>query len=148
MWNGLADCVRYEQLYEMGGLNPGADSMCLRPIDDLFDYDEYDAFTSYENEKVRGKLTSPLLACSIANPFAKVLIDVLEQKEKVGEPWLTTGNLYMEHMIGAFEYPRLKIWPSHYLIPEHYSGEKYSGPDLPFATHMWGTTTDNYHNGV
>lgn len=148
MWHGVADCVRYEVLYELGGFNPGADSVCLASIDELFKYDEFDAYTCYENEKVRGKLTSPLLACTAGNDFAKLLIDVLEKKEVVGEPWMTTGNLFMQHMIEAVEYPRLKIWPSHFLLPEHYTGEKYDGPDLPYATHMWGTTTGSYNKNI
>ena len=35
-WRGVADVIRYEILHEQGGFMPGADSECLRPVDELF----------------------------------------------------------------------------------------------------------------
>lgn len=36
-WEGVADIVRYEILYNHGGFMPGADSECLRSVDKLFE---------------------------------------------------------------------------------------------------------------
>lgn len=140
MWSAIADVLRYEYLHEYGGFAGGADSVCLNPIDELFEDEAYDAYTCYENEKVTGRLVSPLLGCSKGNPLANQLIEILGMKEKLGDTaWLTTGNLFMMHVIAALEYPRLKVFPSHVFLPEHHSGAKYMGDEKSYATHMWGT---------
>jgi len=36
---------------------------------------------------------------------------------------------------------QLKIWPSHYFNPVHFTGVTYDGPDQPYAIQMWGSTT-------
>lgn len=140
MWAAIADVIRYEYLHEYGGFAGGADSVCLNPIDELFNDENFDAYTCYENERVTGKLVSPLLGCSKGNELANNLIEMLAMKEKLGDTaWLTTGNLFMMNAINALEYPRLKIFPSHYFLPEHHSGAKYRGSEKSYATHMWGT---------
>src|SRR6056300_893411 len=40
-FNGVADLVRYELLYEEGGFLPPADAICLHNTDELFDSPEY-----------------------------------------------------------------------------------------------------------
>lgn len=144
IWAGVADVIRYEYLYEFGGFSGGADSVCLEPIDELFSDPAYDAYTCYENESVTGELVSPLLGCTQGNPLAKALIDILGMKEAVDVPWKTTGNLFMMHAIKALEYPRLKIFPSYTLLPEHHSGVKYEGRGKVYARHMWGTGKGAY----
>jgi len=139
IWAGVADCVRYEILHEYGGFGAGADSICLEPVDELFTDPAFDAYTSYENEIVTGEMMSPLLGCTKGNPLADAIITILSLKEQVDIPWQTTGNLFMMHAVKALQYKRLKIWPSHYLLPEHHSGVKYSGTDKIYARHMWGT---------
>lgn len=150
IWAGVADVVRLEILLENGGFAAGADSICLEPVDELFTDPAFDAYTSYENEVVTGELMSPLLACTQGNKLARALIMMLTVKwennrDKVGlVPWKTTGNLFMMHAVKALEYPRLKIFPSHYLLPEHHSGVKYQGTDKVYAHHMWGTGKNAY----
>lgn len=145
IWAGVADCVRLEVLFAHGGFAAGADSVCLEPIDELFTDPKFDAYTCYENETVMGELVSPLLGCSAGNPLAEALITMLKLKEKVGDvPWLTTGNLFTMHAIKALEYPRLKIFPSYTLLPEHHTGLKYEGEGKVYARHMWGGATNAY----
>lgn len=43
MWHGIADIVRYEILFEFGGIMQNLNSKCIEPIDDLFDND-YELF--------------------------------------------------------------------------------------------------------
>jgi mannosyltransferase OCH1-like enzyme len=145
MWPGVADVIRYEILCYGGGFAPGADSVCFENVDELFTDPAFDAYTQYENEKVTGELVSPLIACSKNNLLAHHLIQMLGMKEVVGEPWKTTGNLFMQHAIGALEYPRLKIWPSHFFLPEHHTGVKYEGTGKIYGSHMWGTGKGAYN---
>lgn len=142
IWHGVADVVRYEILWEQGGFMPGADSVCLEPIDELFT-DGFDCYGVYENEKVRPGLISPLYAAKPGCEFAKQLIDGLSVKEEVGEPWIHTGNKYMQEMVDS-KLPPMKIFPSYIFNPIHYTGETYQGKEKVYGKQMWGTTLNKY----
>lgn len=142
IWHGVADVVRYEILFENGGFMPGADSVCLLPVDELLE--ENIAYAVYENEEVRPGLITPLYACSKGNIFAKMLIDELGAKTRVGEPWRTTGNMFMQAMVARYPEIPITIWPSHYFNPEHYSGHTYQGDGKVYARQKWGTTKKIY----
>ena len=144
IWHGLADVIRYEILYEYGGFLHAADSECLRPVDELID--DHDAWGVYENEKVRPGLISPLYACRKGNGFAWKLIQGLKAKKEVGEPWMTTGNLYMKEMVEKANDPKVKIFPSYYFSPKHYTGEEYKGDFKPYARQFWGSTKGAYED--
>lgn len=143
-WHGLSDVVRYEILYHYGGFMPEADSECMRPIDSLFGDSQYDAFAVYEHEELAPGLLSPLTAAVPGSKFAMALIQGLYAKPEVGEPWKTVGNLYMKEVAESREWPGLKIFPSHYFNPEHWTGKRYGGRDKPFAKQHWGTTHNLY----
>lgn len=142
-WPGAADLLRYEILYEYGGWMPGADSICLRPIEPILTEDT--AYTAYENEIARPGLITPVQGANPGNIFLRRLIDSLHGlgPADLGEAWTTTGNALMKR-----EYkqdPRgLVVWPSYYLNPEHYTGIKYGGTFRPFARQMWGSTKKLY----
>lgn len=140
---GAADLMRYEILYEHGGFIPGADSICLANTDELFTQGE--AFTIYENEFLRGKLVSPVLACKPQNEFVKKLIDVLTatDPERLMEPWQSTGNLFVAEMIEKHQ-PAITVFPSYTMIPVHFDGRAYSGDGKVYAKQMFGTTRESY----
>lgn len=146
IWHGVSDVCTYEILFNHGGVMVGADAVCEQPIDELFT-DGFDAYGVYENEKVRPGLISPLLASVKGGKFAAELIEGLRQKERVGEPWLTTGNKYMGEMYEKTK-QNVKIFPSHYFNPEHFTGEKYDGNDKIYARQKWGTTRQAYDEGT
>ncbi len=50
----------------------------------------------------------------------------------------------MQDMIAAHPHRGLIIWPSHDLLPEYFAGDRYEGPDEPYASHQWGTTMGTY----
>lgn len=144
---GAADLMRYEILYEVGGYMPGADSICLRAIDEILD-DGHSIYTVFENEFIRGSLVSPIVASVPGHPFVKMLIDVLAEvpPELLHEPWVQTGNLFVAEMIEKHA-PDIMIWPSHFLIPEHYTGRKYTGDGPVYAHQLFGETTKGYARG-
>lgn len=143
-YHGVADLLRYEILYETGGFLAAADSICERPIDELL-HDGHTIYTVFENEFMRGNLVSPILASTPKHSFLGLLIDKLSKipPDDLDEPWKQTGNLFVAEMIEEHE-PNIKIWPSHYFIPEHYTGRKYCGDDVIFAHQMFGETTKRY----
>ena len=67
------------------------------------------------------------------------------------KPYLSTGN----HFLAQFhDRSDLKIWPSHYFIPQFYErdSQRYNGTDKVYADHHWGSTgmpwTKQYKDGV
>ncbi|TEA26955.1 glycosyltransferase family 32 protein [Candidatus Schmidhempelia bombi] len=142
---GVADLMRYEILYKFGGLMIGADSICYHNTDELFT--KKCAYTVYENEFIRGKLVSPIQACEPGNDFVGFLIEELSKlsPHDLYEPWITTGNLFVSKMIEKYN-PDLVIFPSHYLIPIHYTGIVYSGNDKVYAKQLFGSTHNSYNN--
>jgi len=147
LFNGVADLIRYEILHKHGGFVPPADAICLNNIDELLTAPEEYCYTVYENEEIRPGYVSPILAASPGNNFIETVVREVERKpyKTLGDVvWKETGNLFMANMI-ARENPKIRIWPSHYMIPQHYSStNRYSGPDKIYADQMWGTTKGLY----
>lgn len=143
LYAGATDLMRYEILYEFGGFIPEADSICYLNTEELFTKPQ--AYTVYENEFLRGKLVSPILACEPKNIFVKQLIDELSQldPQDLGEPWKTTGNLFVAKMIEKYN-PDITIFPSHYFIPVHFDGMVYTGSDKIYCQQLFGTTRTAY----
>lgn len=140
---GAADLIRYEILLEHGGFMPGADSICLQNTDALWTKPQ--AYTVYENEFVRGKMVSPVLACEPGNPFVATLIDRLHllRPEQLNKAWRTTGNYFVACMI-AETTPDITVFPSHYFIPEHFTGHAYTGDGPVYCKQLFGETTGGY----
>jgi hypothetical protein len=143
LYAGAADLMRYELLFRYGGFLAEADSICLRPIDELFV--RPCAHTVYENEFIRGKLVSPILACPPNDPFVGALIErlALIEPAALGTPWVTTGNLFVARMIEELD-PDIVILPSHTFIPVHFEGVAYSGSEKIYAVQYFGSTRDAY----
>lgn len=143
-WHGVSDLVRYEILFEQGGFMPEADSECVRPVDELFNENGYDAYAVAENERAAPGLLSPLTAAAPGSPFARALIEGLRRKMHVGEPWKTVGNLWMRRVAERQTWPGLKILPSHTFNPDHHTGLKYTGAGVIYARQFWGTSKRLY----
>ena len=146
MYPGISDVCTYEILHECGGFMIGADAVCLAPIDELF-YNDFDAYSVYENERCRPGLVSPLHASKKGGAFAKELIDGLTHVTPNGVPWRTVGNQYMGNMCKQTK-AKIHVFPSHYFNPDHFTGLKYEGTDKIYARQMWGSTLRKYHEGI
>ena len=142
-YNGVADLMRYEILYEFGGLLPPSDAWCYHNTEVLFQ--KPCAYTVYENELIRGELVSPILACEANNKFVGQLIEELLQlsTDDLDAPWKSTGNLFVAKMIKKYN-PDITIFPSHYFNPVHYEGLVYEGEDTVYAKQMFGSGRSIY----
>jgi len=150
-FNGVADLIRYELLYQEGGFLPPADAVCLANTDELWVEGPDICYTVYENEVIKPGYVSPIYACCAGNRFLEIIIDTLNQlspRDLSGKVWTSTGNLFLAGMIARHQ-PHIKIFPSHYFIPKHYKAksQRYDGPDRVYADQMWGTTRNRYHQG-
>lgn len=137
-WNGVADILRYEILYDIGGFVAPADSVCLNPIDDLLDLE---CFCCYENEKIRANLLSPHIGTYPENPFLNFIVETIQNSDDVlyDEVWKITGNALLTGAVQKYNYP-IVILPSYMFIPEHYTGNDYEGEGKIYARHFWGST--------
>lgn len=141
---GAADLLRYEILYQKGGYLADADSICVCALDELFE-DDGSLYTVYENEFLRGQLVSPIVACTPGHPFLDLILETLRSvpPPELGQPWRQTGNLFIAELIEARQ-PDIVIWPSHFLIPDHFAGRKYRGTGKIYAHQKFGETTGGY----
>lgn len=144
-WNGVADMMRWEILHEHGGIVFDADSICTRPLDDaLLDCE---AFACWESEIARpGLIAAGYFGCDAGNSFVKRIVeDIAASASVVGEmAWKTVGPQRLTDCYRKFAYTPLRIYPSHYFIPRHFTGVTYEGSDPVYAHQLWGSTSRSY----
>jgi len=143
--NGVADMMRWEILHANGGIVVDADSVCLRRLDDHLL--ECEAFACWENEIVRpGLIAAGYFGCEAGNPFVKHIIEDICAEGSVTHEmaWKTVGPLRLTQSHRKYGYSKLRIYPSHYFIPQHFSGATYDGSDPVYAHQLWGSTRRSY----
>ena len=144
-FNGVADMMRWEILHEHGGVLFDADSVCVRPLDD--DMLDCEAFACWENEIVRpGLLAAGYFGCTPGNPFvAKIIADIVAAPSVIEDmAWKTVGPQRLTECYRKFAYSQLRIHPSHYFIPRHFTGQEYAGTGPVYAHQLWGSTLKTY----
>lgn len=143
--NGVADMMRWEILHAHGGIVVDADSIALRPLDDhLLDCE---AFACWENEIARpGLIAAGYFGAVPGNSFVKQIIDDIAAEPSVTHDtaWKTVGPLRLTESYRTYGYSKLRIYPSHYFIPEHFGGTAYDGSDPVYAHQLWGSTRSAY----
>lgn len=143
--NGVADMMRWEILQRHGGIVVDADSIALRPLDDhLLDCE---AFACWENEIARpGLIAAGYFGCEAKNPFvAQIVRDIAAEPSVTHDmAWKTVGPQRLTDSYRKYRYSRLRIYPSHYFIPQHFTGLAYEGSDPVYAHQLWGSTRRSY----
>jgi mannosyltransferase OCH1-like enzyme len=90
-------------------------------------------------------LAAGYLAAQKSSPFIGQIIEDLYASDIEGIPaWQSTGPVRLTEVWERFEYPNLTIYPSHYFIPEHFDGQRYTGEGHIFAKQYWGSTRKIY----
>ena len=148
-YSGVSDLMRYEILEEVSGFIPKADSICLRPTDELWDKAGA-AYTVHENEVAKPGLVSPFLA---SVPKHQVFPYLQERAKQRNDPaalkpaWRSVGNRFLKFAIEEASQEirsKLVIFPSHNFIPEHKDTEMYQGDGPVYCNQLWGTTMKRY----
>lgn len=149
MWNkelnGVADLMRWEILYSEGGIVVDADSICVRPLDDWIL--EAEVIACWENEHTRPRLIGCNMVGSVPeNPFIGQIIKDLQAEESVVNDmaWKTVGPLRLTTAYFKYRYTGLTILPSHFFIPDHFSGVHYDGRGIVYAKQEWASTHHAY----
>lgn len=144
--SGVADLMRYEILFNEGGVAVDADSVCLKPLEN--DFIDNEAFSSWENESIRKGLISMACVGSVPNNyfFKKIITDIKNENSVIEKKaWQTVGPSRLSESYYKYKYDDLKIYPSYYFIPVHYTGLKYEGAGPVYANQLWGSTRGFYN---
>lgn len=137
---GVADMMRYEILFNHGGIALDADSFCVRKLDDILL--EPSDFVCWENEFCRpGLLATGAMGAIAGSSFMlHVIKEIMLEKTVIDDmAWKTVGPLRLTSVWQKYQYP-LTIYPSHYFIPNHYTGYNYSGSGPVYANQLWDST--------
>lgn len=147
--NGKADIFRWEILYQYGGYFVDADSFCIEPFDQCFDKDT--AFAGFENEITReGLVATGTMGFIPRHPLCHDIIQWMSTSSEAQtliattRAWYSVGPGLITRMLNTGNYPDVTIYPSHYFLPIHFTGEFYMGHKKVYAHQEWGTGKDCY----
>lgn len=155
-FDGVSDLMRYEILWRHGGIYADADSICLRPLDDMIRI--YDFWAVYESEKARpGKIQNAFMGAVRFHPILLNMIQEIISRKTVNKRWSwlkmkrerlpmfeATGPDFLTKHLKRIEGAGIGIHPSHLFFPCDVAGNNYSGPDKPYADHFYGTAHGGY----
>lgn len=143
--NGVADMMRWEILYNEGGVVLDADSVCVQQLPQWLL--EAESFACWENEIARPQLIAAGYVGSVPGNsfFGQIIMDVQAKPTVVDKmAWETVGPLALTTAYFKYRYTGLTILPSHFFIPEHFSGVRYEGGGPVYARQEWGSTRRAY----
>mgnify|MGYP000064505590 FL=1 len=141
--NGKADIIRWEILYNYGGIFLDADSVSIAPLDDHLLSTK--AFASFENETSRkGLVATVAMGFPKNHPLCLSAINWILKNNVVSQrAWQTVGPGLITRLYKSF--PDITIFPSYYFLPIHFSGNVYMGHGKVYAHQEWGSTKNKYN---
>ena len=146
--NGQADIIRWEILYEYGGIFLDADSICVDKIDDILM--NCKCFAGWEHETLRnGLIATGTMGFTPKHPLVKEAIEWIKQNcvdyNKTGlMAWQSVGPGLLTRMYNSGKYNDMTIFPSYSFLPIHCTGAEYKGHGKIYAYQEWGSTKKNY----
>jgi mannosyltransferase OCH1-like enzyme len=142
---GVADMMRWEILYDEGGIALDADCICKRPLEDWLL--EASVFAGWESELDRfGLIANSTVGAEPGNPFiGQIIQDIKDDKPDHRMAWEFCGPVRITQTWLDHAYTGITIHPSHYFLPRHFAGSCYTGKGIVFADQMWGSTRSIYN---
>jgi inositol phosphorylceramide mannosyltransferase catalytic subunit len=138
---GASDVMRYEILYEHGGIYIDADTFCVKPLESWLLNCE--SFASWEQELVRNNLIANTIIGGVPGAETwKLCIDAVATKDCTEDKlaWMITGPMLVTDVFFKAQ-ANLTVYPSHFFMPEHHTGYKSKVTGHHFASHLWGSGT-------
>lgn len=148
--NGKADIMRWEILYEFGGVFLDADSICIEPIDE--ELLNKKCFAGWEQEEVRkGLIATGTMGFPPKHPLVKkaikwILNNEVSQKKSDMMAWQSVGPGLLTKMYNTGNFKDMHIFPSYTFLPIHLTHIEYKGHGKIYAYQAWGSTKQSYDN--
>jgi hypothetical protein len=141
--NGKADILRWEILYNYGGIFLDADSVSISPLDEHLL--SVPAFAAYENEITRpGLIATVAMGFPKNHPLCLAAINWILKNNVTKQPaWISVGPGLITKLYKS--YPDVIMFPSHYFLPIHFSKNIYMGHGKVYAHQEWGSTRQKYN---
>lgn len=167
--NLKSDILRFEVLMNQGGVYMDADSLCLQPLDSLWDdlvteADTKEGFGVYEHEERRANVeghmlvATGVLALRPLSPLAILLVRNLKHTDWSLAAWMSAGPLYGTKQFARYKdtLPMLFLrsktfYPYHFTDPKPSSWESRRlvvRDENAYTDQLWGTTTASYRGEV
>jgi hypothetical protein len=146
--NGKADIMRWELLYEYGGIFIDADSYCVKPIDEQLS--SCKAFAGWEHEELRkGLIATGTMGFPPKHPLCLQAIEWIKINcvnfKKCGmAAWQSVGPGLLTRMYNLGYGKDMTIFPSYYFLPIHCTGKVYKAHGVVYAYQEWGSTKKSY----
>ena len=146
--NGKADIIRWEILYEYGGVFLDADSICIEKIDDILM--NCKCFAGWEHEQLRpGLIATGTMGFPPKHPLVKEAIEWIKNncvnvQKTMKRAWQTVGPGLLTNMYNTGKFKDLTIFPSYSFLPIHCTRAEYTGHGKIYAYQEWGSTRNNY----
>ena len=147
--NGQADIIRWEILFEYGGIFVDADSICVDKIDDTLMNCKY--FAGWEHETLRqGLIATGTMGFPPKHPLVKDAIDWIKNNCVNYHinglmAWKSVGPGLLTRIYNTGKYNDMTLFPSYTFLPIHCTGAEYRGHGKIYAYQEWGSTKRNYH---
>jgi hypothetical protein len=107
-WEGVADLMRYEILYEHGGVYVDADSVCVRPLDDWLP--TLRMFAVWESEQHRpGWIANGFIGVTPRHPVLSSLVQVtagMDVPMRRRTPWRSVGPFLFKKLLRLYRAAR------------------------------------------
>tara|TARA_B100000315_G_scaffold159433_1_gene147947 strand:- start:423 stop:1112 length:690 start_codon:yes stop_codon:yes gene_type:complete len=145
-YTNLANLIRYEKLYEHGGIYIDADSLCNKSFNNLLNCK---FFAAYENEIKRPNLIANGVIGSVPHhPILQICIDEIKRmnnKAITRKPsFKTTGPVLLTKIINEYGKQKIAVYPSWYFFPVHYTGyvvnKKIDPQKDSYTNQLWQST--------
>lgn len=154
-YSGVADLLRWEILYQHGGFTIDADSVAINPIPDWLN--QCELVCCWENEIVRpGLLSNGFVGSKQGINLIKTMIDSIKSRKNIHDrfiwyklkrkklsSWETTGPMLLTQAIQHHQYNNASILPSHFSLPIHFKGLKYTGTGPVICSQLFSGTNDS-----
>lgn len=145
---GKADIIRWELLYQYGGLFVDADSICIESFNKLIEKKQ--PFCGYEHEQARpGLIAVGTMAFPKNHPLPGMAIKWIKQNpisiQQTGKmAWQNTGPVLITRLINTNIFKDVIVYPSFMFLPEHCTRIQYIGHSKVYAYQEWSSTRRNY----
>ena len=146
--NGQADIIRWEILFEYGGIFLDADSICVEKIDDSLMNCKY--FAGWEHETLRqGLIATGTMGFPSKHPLVKEAIEWIKNNCVNYHinglmAWKSVGPGLLTRIYNSGKYNDMTLFPSYTFLPIHCTGAEYKGHGKIYAYQEWGSTKRNY----